>query len=84
MAEFVEVPIGQLSDEAYTALLEEFASRDGTDYGEVEMSLAGKVNHLKRQLECGDIGLVYDLDSAQWDFLPAQSLLKLRGGQNAD
>ena len=82
MAKLVQVPIERLSAEVYTALLEEYASRDGTDYGEREVSLAEKVAQLKGQLSRGDIGLVYDADSSQWDLLPARRLSSLQGGQN--
>ena len=39
MAEFVMVPPQRLQAEVLQALLEEFASRDGTDYGERECTL---------------------------------------------
>ena len=81
MAKLVQVPIERLSAEAYTALLEEYASREGTDYGEREVPLADKVGQLKRQLSRGDISLVYDADSNQWDLLPARCLNSLQGGQ---
>lgn len=51
------------------ALLEEFASRDGTDYGEHETSLQKKVDSLQRQLTQGDIKLLYDAASEQWDLV---------------
>ena len=49
------------------ALLEEYASRDGTDYGHREHSLEDKTAALKLQLDAGDLTLVYDLDSEQYD-----------------
>ncbi|MCB1699151.1 MAG: YheU family protein, partial [Halioglobus sp.] len=39
MANFVAVPVERLQPDVLQALLEEFASRDGTDYGERELSL---------------------------------------------
>lgn len=80
MAEFVMVPLERLQDDVLNALLEEYASRDGTDYGERECSLADKVEQLRQQLRAGDLKLLYDVDSEQWDLLPrAQAELLLNG-----
>ena len=67
MAQFVEVPLNRLDAAVLDAMLEEFASRDGTDYGLRERSLEEKVGNLKSQLSRGDLSLIYDLDSEHWD-----------------
>ncbi len=54
------IPHEQLSDDALLGLLEEFITREGTDYGETEISLAQKVTQVKRQLVRGDIAIVFD------------------------
>ncbi len=69
MAAFVEVPLGRLDAAVLASLLEEFASRDGTDYGEREHSLSEKTGQLHRQLETGDLALLYDSDSEEWDLV---------------
>tara|TARA_R110002124_G_scaffold71090_3_gene190524 strand:- start:3370 stop:3612 length:243 start_codon:yes stop_codon:yes gene_type:complete len=80
MAEFVMVPLERLQADILNALLEEYASRDGTDYGERESTLADKVEQLRKQLRNGDLQLLYDVDSEQWDLLPrAQAELLLNG-----
>ncbi|GAB2504278.1 YheU family protein [Microbulbifer agarilyticus] len=45
------IPFKQLPPETLQNLLEEYATRDGTDYGEREVSLVDKVSSLRRQLE---------------------------------
>lgn len=45
------IPHQQLDQETLQNLLEEYATRDGTDYGEREVSLVDKVASLRRQLE---------------------------------
>ncbi|QIL88831.1 YheU family protein [Microbulbifer harenosus] len=45
------IPHNQLDPETLQNLLEEYATRDGTDYGEQEVSLENKVASLRRQLE---------------------------------
>jgi uncharacterized protein YheU (UPF0270 family) len=78
MAQFIEVPTSALAEPTLLALLEEFASRDGTDYGLNELSLDEKVGRLREQLNASRIMLMYDSDSEQWDLVErdsAQTLL---------
>lgn len=70
MADFVVVPLQRLQPDVLQALLEEYASRDGTDYGEREIPLAEKVDQLRQQLQSEQLLLLYDADSEQWDLLP--------------
>jgi uncharacterized protein YheU (UPF0270 family) len=70
MAQFVKVPPERLQSDVLHALLEEYATRDGTDYGEREQPLEHKVARLRGQLEAGDVQIVYDVASEQWDLLP--------------
>jgi uncharacterized protein YheU (UPF0270 family) len=80
MARFVEVPPARLDEEVLQALLEEFASRDGTDYGDRELSLEQKVLDLRRQLRQRGLLLLFDSESETWDLLErehAESLLHL-------
>jgi hypothetical protein len=57
---YTEVPASELSPELLRALVEEFVSRDGTDYGAEERSLDEKVADVKRQLERGEARIVFD------------------------
>ena len=43
-----KVPYDQLSPEALQGVIEEFVTRDGTDYGEIEVSLETKISQSKR------------------------------------
>ena len=72
MAQFVAVPIERLEASVLSALLEEYASRDGTDYGVVELSLHEKVADLRLQLRDGSLVLLYDSVGEQWDLLPRE------------
>ncbi len=55
----MEIPFRQLTPEALQGLLEEIASRDGTELTPV----ADKVKELKSALEAGRLRLVFDADS---------------------
>jgi len=59
----MEIPHTALSQDALQALVEEFVLREGTDYGEFEVSLEQKTHQILRQLDRGDIVIVYDSDS---------------------
>ena len=56
----IEIPYQSLSAQALEGIVEEFASRDGTDYGETEYSLADKVIQVKGQLKSGHLTLLFD------------------------
>ena len=71
MAHLVRVPHERVPKATLQALLEEYASRDGTDYGERETPLATRVAQLQRCLVEGSIALLYDTGSESWDLLPA-------------
>lgn len=78
MAQFVAVPPQRLQADVLQALLEDYASRDGTDYGEREFTLEEKVERLQRQLHAAELHILYDVDSEQWDLVPrAQAELLL-------
>lgn len=60
----VKVPYDQLSPEALGGVVEEFVTRDGTDYGEMEASLETKINQVMHQLRTGKVVIVFDSESA--------------------
>ena len=77
MAQFVLIPLERMNAEALAAMLEEYATRDGTDYGGHERALGDKVASLRRQLIRGDLSVVYEVDSEQWDLLDRQRVGEL-------
>jgi len=70
----IEVPPASLAAETLCAIIEGFIMREGTDYGDAEYSLENKVNQVRRQLERGDVLLMWDevlescnlITKAQW------------------
>ena len=56
----IVIPYRDLSDTALRGVLESFVLREGTDYGEREVSLDQKVAHVLRQLERGEAQIVFD------------------------
>tara|TARA_B110000503_G_scaffold107690_1_gene160928 strand:+ start:4256 stop:4474 length:219 start_codon:yes stop_codon:yes gene_type:complete len=66
------VPWEDINADTLTRLLEEFASRDGTDYGDYEISLADKVDQLKVQLQQKRILVVYSDLHESVNIVPAE------------
>jgi len=54
------IPHRMLSREALQGVIEEFVTRDSTDYGEREISLEAKVAQIWCQLDHGISVIVYD------------------------
>lgn len=59
----VEVPYTELSSAVLRSLAEDYVTRDGTDYGEVERSLEAKVSALMRELEAGRAHIFFEAQS---------------------
>jgi uncharacterized protein len=55
-----KIPVNKLSPEALRGVIEEFISRDGTDYGEIEVSMETKFRQVKYKLESGLAILIFD------------------------
>ncbi len=55
-----KIPVNKLSPEALREVVEEFISREGTDYGEIEVSPEIKFRQVKFKLENGSAVLLYD------------------------
>jgi uncharacterized protein YheU (UPF0270 family) len=63
----MDIPWQELQPETLHALIEEFATRDGTDYGEREISLEAKVKQVQKLLEAGKIKIVFDPETESCD-----------------
>jgi uncharacterized protein YheU (UPF0270 family) len=59
----VVVPYTDLPDELLHAVIESFVLREGTDYGEREISLQDKVARVVGQLKSGKARIVFDPES---------------------
>ena len=59
-AQPIEVPYGELPPELLHAVVESFVLREGTDYGEREVSLDDKVAGVIRQLKKGEARIMFD------------------------
>jgi len=54
------IPYQELSPEALQGVIQEFVTRDGTDYGESEVPLDTKINQILNQMHAGKVVIVFD------------------------
>ena len=54
------IPWQQLSESALDSILEEFVTREGTDYGDASFSLSDKKLQVLQQLQSGAATLLFD------------------------
>lgn len=64
----------QLSPEALRGLIQEFVTRDGTDYGAVERSLETKIEEVHAQLVSGEARIVFDPETETTNIVLARNL----------
>jgi hypothetical protein len=69
---FVPVDHRALSETALEGLIQEFVTREGTDYGFEEKSLEEKVRDVKRQLESGEARIVFDIVEESAHIVPTR------------
>jgi uncharacterized protein YheU (UPF0270 family) len=65
----VSVPHTALAADLLRAVIESFILREGTDYGERELSLDDKVLGVMRLLERGDARIVFDPQTESVDIV---------------
>ena len=70
---FLDIDYRELSGEALRGLIEEFITREGTEYGHREVSLDEKVEDVERQLARGEAKVVYDSVDECANIVPARS-----------
>jgi len=73
------IPAEQLSPDALLGLIEEFITREGTDYGEVEWSLERKVEQVRAQLRRGDAVILFDVAAESCTIVPRDQVTQRLG-----
>ena len=70
------IPYNELSEVALQALIEDFVTRDGTDYGQVEMSMQDKAEYLLALLKKGELLISYNDELQSCGLVTKQELRK--------
>lgn len=68
------IPYNELSEAALQTLIEDFVTRDGTDYGWDEMSMQEKATHLLALLETGELLISYNEESQSCGLVTKEEL----------
>lgn len=71
------IPHRELLPDTLVALLEEFVTREGTEYGEYAITTANKVEEVRRQLESGRACIVYDPEQTSFSVVPSECVQSL-------
>ncbi len=61
--DLIEVPTEQLEPETLLAVIEAFILREGTNYGDHEISLDAQIAQVRAQIQAHSIKLVFDPES---------------------
>lgn len=69
----VVVPHTELAAEVLRRVVESFVLREGTEYGEKEFSLDQKVAQVMRQLDVGEVHVIFDPTSASVDLVASRA-----------
>lgn len=67
------IPQSAISSEALEGIIKEFVLREGTEYGATDVSLETKVKQVHRQLERGDVVIVFDEATESVDLVSKNS-----------
>jgi|TARA_B110000240_G_scaffold138980_1_gene153840 uncharacterized protein YheU (UPF0270 family) len=68
------IPIADLTQDTLLNIIEGFVLREGTEYGEADVSLENKVQQVLIQLKLGDVLLVYSELHETVNIIPKQQL----------
>ncbi|WP_197085480.1 YheU family protein [Cellvibrio sp. pealriver] len=77
------VPYDQISEDALQGLIEEFITRDGTDYGFEEVPLSIKVEQVKLLLKRREVVVVFDPAYESVTLLPRRDAELLEQGASS-
>ena len=68
------IPFERLAPETLESLIESFVCREGTDYGNSEVSFKTKVEDLKAQILANEVLIVFDDKTASINLLTKQQV----------
>ena len=59
----MEIPYTKLSEESLRAIIEEYITREGTEYGVKEYTFEQKIEQIRQQLLQGEIKINFDSET---------------------
>jgi uncharacterized protein YheU (UPF0270 family) len=76
------IQITDLTEDVLLNIIEGFVLREGTEYGEADVSLSEKVQQVLAQLRLGDVLLVYSELHETVNIIPKQQLGEFELSEN--
>jgi len=76
------IPYSDIAETTLHTLIVYYVLREGTDYGDTEVPLTTKVQHVLQQLQRGDIVIVYSELHESINLLPKQVFLQQQAEQH--
>ena len=73
----IEIQPHQISAHALNGIIENFILREGTDYGLVEVTYEKKADQIRRQIDKGEIKIVFDQSTETVSLLTAREFQRL-------
>lgn len=70
------IPYTDIEEDTLNNLIEYYILREGTDYGELEISLADKVAEVRQQLQSGEVVIIYSELHESINLMPKQLFLQ--------
>lgn len=78
------IPWQELDPDTLNNLLEHFVLQEGTEYGEQDVSLADKVDDVRKQLQQGSAVIVYSELHESINIVPLESLQRYAEPERPD
>lgn len=78
MDNLIEIPWDALAADILNALVEEFVTRDGTDYGEQEVALERKVAQVINGIKRKEFAILFDTEQESTHIVTRQQLAQLK------
>ena len=75
------IPYQELNPDTLDALIEAFVLREGTDYGDTELSLQQKVAMVRTQIQRGTVVICYSEQQESVDLLNMQDYQRMLSQQ---
>ncbi|MBO6822384.1 MAG: YheU family protein [Pseudomonadales bacterium] len=66
----LNIPWQELSKDALDGVIQEFVTREGTEYGALEVSMADKCHQVRQQLERGEALITFDESTQSCSIVP--------------
>jgi uncharacterized protein len=67
------IPYQKLSQSILEKVIEDFVTREGTDYGDGHFSLEDKIAKVKQQLVSGKVGITFNSEDESCYIVPIKS-----------